>query len=372
MQMTSATDGTQLPIYVVIGTRGQFTKTAPVLQEFEKRSLAYRLINTGQHTVSSAEIAALFTVRAGDVYLTERTTDIEKPREALQWFLKALWALIAKRRSLFSQGRGLVVIHGDTLSTLAGLMGARFSRMPVAHLESGLRSHSYAHPFPEEIIRVLCCRYAHYLFAPSEDARNNLSRYRGKSFCTQGNTIFDAIERVSGYRASVPAEPYCVATIHRSEVIFRDDLFRIALSAVHEASTMLTVVFVVHTATMARLDETGERERIERNSRIRVEPYYSYPAFMALIKSARFVMTDGGGLQEETFFLNVPCLLLRKRTERHEGLGSTALLSELDPDRISRFLKSYDRFKRPEYRAGRPSEYIAEKVEEIVCAPGGS
>jgi UDP-N-acetylglucosamine 2-epimerase (non-hydrolysing) len=87
---------------------------------------------------------------------------------------------------------------------------------------------------------------------------------------------------------------------------------------------------------------------------------------MTLVKGAEFVMTDGGGLQEETFFLNVPCLILRKRTERHFGLGTTALLSELKKEKINYFLQNYHTFRRKQYEWQHPSRFIAEKLSEIA------
>ena len=96
-----------------------------------------------------------------------------------------------------------------------------------------------------------------------------------------------------------------------------------------------------------------------------LKDYYDYASFMALIKSAQFVMTDGGGLQEETFLLNVPCLILRKRTERKFGIGTTALLSELKPEKIDYFLKNYQNFRRNELEHTYPSKLIVQKLLEL-------
>ena len=118
---------------------------------------------------------------------------------------------------------------------------------------------------------------------------------------------------------------------------------------------------------MGRIRACGELSRIESNPNIITEGYYDYPSFMDLVKSAQFVLTDGGGLQEETYFLNTPCLILRKRTERNDGLGSTAMLSELKPDKITYFLKNFNQFKRGRLENRYPSKFIAEKVAEVAC-----
>lgn len=357
-----------IPIYIVIGTRGQFTKTAPVMQELTKRCVPYMLINTGQHTASSQEIARIFGIGSGDAFITRRTKDIVSITSALCWLVQALSILLFRRKKIFPQGKGLVLIHGDTLSTVLGLLGARLCGMKVAHIESGLRSHSYWHPFPEEIIRIICCRFSHALFAPSDAACQNLVKCSARTFNTQGNTVFDAIEGVAALSARKPfAFPYCVVTIHRSEVLFRDNLFKTALSAVYRAATFIKVIFIVHKATMERLRACGELARIENDPNIIIDDYYDYPSFMSLVKNAQFVMTDGGGLQEETYYLNVPCLILRKRTERNDGLHATALLSEFNEEKIDYFLKHFREFRRGPLEHHHASRFIAEKIIELTC-----
>jgi UDP-N-acetylglucosamine 2-epimerase (non-hydrolysing) len=357
----------QPPLYVIIGTRGQFIKTAPVLRAMSEKGIPFRLINTGQHTVSSLEIAEIFNISGGDAFVARRGKDIEKISEAGFWFLKTLLILIFKRKNFFVHGKGLVVIHGDTLSTLLALVVSRLMGMKVAHIESGLRSHSFFHPFPEEIIRILSCRFSHYLFAPSETAYDNLHKHSGVKYNTKGNTVFDAIKLVKQFNGRRQFDfPYCVVTIHRSEVLFREDLTKIALQAVYEAAKFIKVIFVVHKVTLARLKAFDELTRLMMNDNILLEDYFDYPSFMSLVQNAKFVMTDGGGLQEETFYLNVPCLILRKKTERNFGLGTTAFLSELRKEKIDYFLQNYNTFKRNEMESDHPSKFIAEKLLDLI------
>jgi UDP-N-acetylglucosamine 2-epimerase (non-hydrolysing) len=355
------------PVYVIIGTRGQFTKTAPVLRELDRAKIPYRLVNTGQHTNSSVQFARLFGIRAGDYFVTRRDRDIEKAGEAILWFCKALALMLLRRKSIFKSGKGIAIIHGDTMSTLLALIVSRLCGLRVAHIESGLRSFSAFHPFPEEIIRIFACRFSHYLFAPSETAYDNLSGYAAEKYNSQGNTVFDAIRYVEeSTAAEVPEGPYCVTTIHRSEVLFNDGLFRAALSAVYKATQFIKVVFVVHHATRRRLQDIGDIERLENTPNIVLRDYYDYPRFMALVKKADFVMTDGGGLQEETYYLNVPCLILRKRTERNCGLGTTALLSELKQDKIDYFLANYAHFRRKGVQFSSPSQIIVQELSALL------
>lgn len=339
---------------------------APVIIEMNAGGVPFTLINTGQHTKSSREIAQILGITAGDTFVTERRSDIVKASQAFVWFCRALLILLLGKKKFFAKGKGVCVIHGDTLSTLLGLVSSRLSGMKVAHIESGLRSHSLLHPFPEEIIRIISCRFSHYLFAPSETDVDNLKNSGAVIYNTRGNTVFDAIRYVQKLGRIKPLDfPYCVTTLHRSEVLFREDLLRIALSAVYEASQFIKVVFVIHRATEERLRQLGELNTIKRNENIIVKDYYDYPSFMALVQAAEFVMTDGGGLQEETFFLNVPCLILRKRTERKFGLGTTALLSEFKKEKIEYFLDHYRDFRREEYDCQQPSRFIVTKLAEI-------
>jgi len=353
------------PIYVIIGTRGQFIKTAPVLKSMRENGIPYRLINTGQHTISSLEIARIFDISEGDIFVSKRKKDIEKISQALFWFIKTFFLLICKRKKFFPYGKGLVVIHGDTLSTLVALIASRLTGMKIAHIESGLRSNSFFHPFPEEIIRILSCRFSHYLFAPSETAYNNLHMHPGIKYNTQGNTVFDAIKFVNQFTEKKQFDfPYCVVTIHRSEVLFREELIKIALRAVYAAAKFIKVIFVVHRVTLARLNAFDQLTNLMKDGNILLEDYFDYPSFMSLVQGAQFVMTDGGGLQEETFFLNVPCLILRKKTERNFGLETTAFLSELKQEKIDYFLQNYHTFKRKEFEPHHPSKFIVEKILE--------
>jgi UDP-N-acetylglucosamine 2-epimerase (non-hydrolysing) len=157
-----------------------------------------------------------------------------------------------------------------------------------------------------------------------------------------------------------------VVTIHRSEVLFCEDLIKIALRAVFEAAKFIKVIFVVHRVTLARLKAFDQLTNLMKNENILLEDYFDYPSFMSLVQGAQFVMTDGGGLQEETFFLNVPCLILRKKTERNFGLGTTALLSELKSENIDYFLQNYHAFKRKEFEPHHPSQFIAEKLLDLI------
>ncbi|MBN2468743.1 MAG: UDP-N-acetylglucosamine 2-epimerase, partial [Deltaproteobacteria bacterium] len=296
-----------------------------------------------------------------------REQDIDKFSHAIFWFVKAFLAFMIRRRKFFARGKGIVIIHGDTLSTLLGLLVSRFFGMKVVHIESGLRSRSLLNPFPEEIIRILACRFSHYLFAPSHAAYENLKGYKALQFNSEGNTIFDAISFVDDMgRPPLIDIPYCVCTIHRSELLLREDHLRIALFALYQAASFIKVIFVVHKATLKRLRALGELDVMKKNQNIILREYYDYPSFMALVKNADFVMTDGGGLQEETFLLNIPCLILRKRTERDYGLNSTALLSEMKKERIDYFLKNYRTFHRRDYKRPHPSRLIVEKLSDLL------
>lgn len=356
-------------ISIFIGTKAQFIKVAPIIQELDARAIPYRLIDSCQHKDITQDLRKLFGVRQPDVYLETGFANINTIPRALLWVLKIMAALLFSRRAfrqkVFGTYKGgICLIHGDTLSTLLGLIIAKCSGLKVGHLEAGLRSFDIFNPFPEELIRLICTTYADYLFAPSLWAEQNLKNMKIKKpiFNIGDNTVVDSIQRMLPLAiedSNKQATPYVVLSVHRFENIYRRARLSFIVELAQELSKDYTVIFIAHQPTLKRLTRTKLIDRLN-NKPIQIVSLERYERFLSLLLHAQFVLTDGGSIQEESYYLNKPCLLLRMKTERNYGLGENACLSEFKPGIIRYFFDNYTSFKRKQINeTARPSAKIA-------------
>lgn len=316
---------------IVIGTRAQLIKMAPVLRELEARNFPYRLVFTGQHLVTMTQLLHEFEVQASPVWLGHK--EIDSLGKMALWFPAALWRLAISRRRLLraSDGRrGLVIVHGDTVSTLLGALAGRLNLCRVAHVESGLRSFNLMDPFPEELTRVLVFRLIDIAFCPGDWAAENMSRYRAKVFNTGENTLLDTVRFAAVRHTSagfpVGARPRCVVSIHRHENLHSRDRLSWILDLIQDIGRSHEVDFVLHPSTLSRLKNIGRLGDLQRDPGIHLHDRMGYLAFMAMISNADFVLTDGGSNQEELSYLGIPTLIARECSERPEGLGDNAEL----------------------------------------------
>ena len=232
--------------------------------------------------------------------------------------------MIAYERICESNRPHAIVVVGDVNSTAACAMVGAKLRIPVVHLEAGLRSGDRR--MPEEINRLVTDAIADVLWTPSEDADENLIR-EGVSpdkIDRIGNIMIDSLEllrdRVS--RAQTTTElglqvsAYGLVTLHRPSNVDSADSLRAIVDALVEAASKLPIVFVAHPRTMKGLERFGLSEQLGQADGIRLLAPLSYVEFMNILMNANCVITDSGGLQEESTYLDIPCLTLRENTER--------------------------------------------------------
>lgn len=323
-------------IYCFIGTKAQFIKMAPVMRELRLRNIPFRHIDSGQHAAITRGLRRVFELPEPDVCLRETAGDITSTSEAIRWYLCLLWKSRTNhawlRREIFPED-GICLIHGDTLSTLLGLQMARSAGLKVAHVEAGLRSFHWFDPFPEELIRILCMKRADLLFAPSTEAEDNLRAMRltGRIVRVDGNTVADALRwigTIASNTGKTPAVPFALATCHRLETITRQSRLRQVVALLNRVAETTPLVFVVHGPTRHYLRHSNLEGRL--NPAIQVKDLLDYDDFVALLGAARFVLSDGGSIQEECAYLDKPCLILRNKTERNDGLDRNAMLWRFD------------------------------------------
>jgi len=330
-------------IHFFIGTKAQFIKMAPLMAELQKRKIPFRYVDSGQHAALTRSLRGVFGLEEPDICLREKREDIASVSDAIFWYLKYLAITFFNpgwlRKRIFPEG-GICLIHGDTLSTLLGMQMARRAGLAVGHVEAGLRSFRIWDPFPEELIRICCMRYSQVLFAPSGEAFGNLRsmNIRGRIVRTSGNTVADALLLTDNMPVSVkiPEKPFALATCHRLETITKKHRLGKVVALLNRAAEQMPLIFVRHKPTRRYLRQFYLENKLDPNI-IRMD-MLDYGDFVALLKKARCVLTDGGSIQEECAYLDKPCLIIRNTTERSDGMGRNATLWAFDEGIGERFL----------------------------------
>ena len=336
----------------VVGARPNYMKVAPVYAALERRgNVEQRLVHTGQH----------YDALLKDVFFAE----LPLPRPHVQ--LEARTPETATEeleRSFAELDPDLVVVAGDVNSTLAGAVAARRRGIRAAHIEAGLRSHDWS--MPEEVNRVLTDHLSALLLTtlPSANAHLVEEHLPETRVRYVGNTMIDTLlARLDAARAldldlDLEARDYLLVTLHRPNLV--DDRAALAetVAALDEIAASLPVIFPVHPRTKKNLGDPG---------RVVLTDPLPYLRFLSLEAQAAAVVTDSGGIQEETTVLGVPCFTLRDNTERPETLEGTNRLIRRDQLRdVPRLLEEPTPGHIPELWDGQAGERAAQAIEEVL------
>lgn len=316
---------TRAPVAVLFGTRPEAIKLAPVILALRERRVPHAVVTTGQHGKMVSEILDLFGIVA-DIDL-----GIMRQPQSLDYLLAAAVSNVGEQLDRLRPSA--VIVQGDTTSMLGSVLAAFHRDIPIAHVEAGLRSSHISLPFPEEMNRRAASLMAHWHFAPTDGAAANLRADRvGGEVHVVGNTVVDAMRAIhDGSTGTLPTSlanfigesPYVLATAHRRESWGRGIAgIAAGLRDVLRELPDHRLVFVAHPNPAARgpIDEVlGDQERAC------VVDALPYPVFLRLLRGARIVVSDSGGVQEEGPTLGVAVLVTRSVTERHEGVAAGAV-----------------------------------------------
>jgi UDP-N-acetylglucosamine 2-epimerase (non-hydrolysing) len=355
-------------IHIVLGTKAQLVKMAPVMVRLRDRGIRYRFVHTGQHRATMSEMLAEFGLDPPDSLLYSGRDIVSLPQMGV-WATRILAKCLTRRREIFGdERRGIVLVHGDTFSTLLGALMGRVAGLRVGHVEAGLRSFHLFDPFPEELTRLLTFRLSHSLYCPGPWALANVDRLRTREKVDIGcNTLRDTLElalAAERRRDHVPTGRFALVSLHRYENIFKRARFERLLETLETLAVDTRLLFILHPPTESQIDKLGLRARLERNPGIELRPRYTYFDFVSLLEAAEFVVTDGGSIQEEASYLGKPCLLMRKASERPEGLGENVVLSNFDSARIAHFVRNLEDYRRaPTAARHRPSDIVIDSAQ---------
>jgi UDP-N-acetylglucosamine 2-epimerase (non-hydrolysing) len=296
-------------VFHIVGARPNFMKVAPVLKALAAHpGVAQVLIHTGQH----------YDRNMSDVFLSQ--LGIPDPDVNLAVgsgsHAKQTAEIMTRLEPILDEGKpDLLLVYGDVNSTVAASLVAAKMGVKIGHVEAGLRS--FDRTMPEEINRLVTDQLADFLFTPSLDGNTNLEKEgvaREKIFLT-GNVMIDSLVRLLPAAQSISRdgwpERYALVTLHRPANVDDSCTLKSILSSLVEVSRDLAVVFPAHPRTRQRIADFGLNA-----GKLRVLDPVPYLEFLALQSRAKVVITDSGGIQEETTYLGVPCLTVRDNTER--------------------------------------------------------
>jgi UDP-N-acetylglucosamine 2-epimerase (non-hydrolysing) len=356
----------------VVGARPNYMKVAPVYAELQRRgAVDQRLIHTGQH----------YDPEVNDVFFAE----LPLPAPHVQLEVRSgahgeqtARALEGLERVFTEMRPDLVLVPGDVNSTLAAALAAVKLQIPVCHLEAGLRSFDWA--MPEEHNRKVADHLSSLLLTHCEEAAANLARegIEGDKVAFVGNTMIDtlmanvgaALEAAAWRDYGLREDGYVLATLHRPALVDDPALLARTMRALEEIAATLPVLFPVHPRTHARLETLG---MVEGTPVVLTRPL-PYSSFLSLQAGAAGVITDSGGVQEETTALGVPCFTLRDNTERPVTIthGTNTLLG-LDPGRLAdvpALLARGATHLRPPLWDGKAGGRSAEAIERLLYGAG--
>lgn len=366
-------------VAVVVGTRPEAIKLAPLVRALaEERGLAPVLVSTGQHRQMLDQALGVFGL-SPDVELGVMTAG-QTLEDVTSRALEGMRVFLRERRPAW------VVVQGDTTTAFAAALAAFYARIPVAHVEAGLRSGNRASPFPEEVNRRLVDQLSDELYAPTATARELLLRegFEPSRVHVTGNTVVDALlwtrqvlrtrnVALPGVPPRVEGERVVLVTAHRRES-FGPGVEAIcrALVRIARDAPDVRIVYPVHLNPNV---DGPVRRILGAEPRISLLPPLDYLGFVALLDRAHLVLTDSGGVQEEAPTFGKPILVMREVTERPEGLvAGVAKLVGTDEEQIAgealRLLRDPEAYRAMAagtnpYGDGHAAERIARRLAEL-------
>jgi UDP-N-acetylglucosamine 2-epimerase (non-hydrolysing) len=366
-------------VMVVIGTRPEAIKLAPVVLELERHRSYFetRICVTGQHREMLDQMLQVFTLRPDyDLGVMKEGQDLAEVTSA---------CLTGLNRVLQQERPDLVLVQGDTTTTLATSLAAYYQHIPVGHIEAGLRTGRKYDPFPEEINRRLTTHISDFHFAPTELARNNLllEGISPENICVTGNTVIDALLLTKARLANEPSLAIegwgpidglrmVLVTAHRRES-FGPPFRRIceAVRALAERRRDVLIVYPVHLNPNV---QAPVREVLDGVPNVMLIPPLDYVSFVACMQRACILLTDSGGIQEEGPSLGKPVLVMREVSERPEAIAAgTACLTGTDPEvivgTVSLLLDDPIRYKEMTSRANPYGDgHAAERIVQFLVS----
>jgi UDP-N-acetylglucosamine 2-epimerase (non-hydrolysing) len=373
------------PILVIIGTRPEAIKMAPVIKEL-KKSFQVKVCNSGQHRQMIDQVFELFEIKADfDLNIMEDNQDL---------FDITRKVLIGVKKVLLSEKFRIVMVHGDTSTAMSASLAAFYFNLPVYHVEAGLRTNNINSPFPEELNRQIVSRIASIHFAPSESARDNLLNENVpiEKICITGNTVIDSLLSIVEKAREADYPDYLVKELpflsdqssDKSRIILvtghRRENFGIGFESICNALKDIALLYpndrVIYPVHLNPNVQNPVNRILSNLDNIHLIEPLDYLTFVKLMDISYLIISDSGGVQEEAPSLGKPVLVTRKISEREEGvIAGTVILVGADREKIFKEVQNllenkniYQQMsiKHNPYGDGKASTRISSFIQEVL------
>ena len=298
-------------LHIIGGARPNFVKIAPLLKLLdEDEYFDAKFINTGQHYDVKLYDRILYDLdlRSPDINLNvgsfSGNTQISKIMYRYEKYLK-------------NNKPDVVIVFGDVNSTLATALTAKKMGIKIAHVEAGLRC--YDDNLPEEVNRRITDSISDYFFTPSQNEKKNLNKENiKKNIFFVGNIMIDSLKIIMNKKKKLKLDKkkYALVTLHRPENVDDKKILEKILDKLESISNSIDLIFSIHPRTMKSLIKFKLLKKIRSISNIEIKDSFGYSDFLFYLKNSKFIISDSGGVQEESSYMNIPCFTLRKNTER--------------------------------------------------------
>jgi UDP-N-acetylglucosamine 2-epimerase (non-hydrolysing) len=340
-------------IAIILGTKAELIKCMPVMLELQARKEPYLFIHTGQHPLG--EICENFKIKKPDVILSKEPDKETKfwskiNNSSIFWIFSTILKI---KKEIKKENPNYVIYHGDTMSTFSAAIGSSkllspFKSWKNIHLEAGLRSGRLFEPFPEEISRRFADRFSDILLAVSNETEKFLiEKYPNKIVINVGNTIIDTAQIIYNQikkekrKNDLRIKNYVLINIHRHENIKNKKRLSKIVEIINSIKT--PIIWPLHKNTEFYLKKYNLLNQVLNNKKIKIIPLTDYKRFISLMIDCKYIITDGGSIQEESLIFKKPCVIMRETTERQEGLETGInFLTKLDVEKTKRLIERLD------------------------------
>lgn len=363
-------------LYFFIGTEAELMKVFPVIMEARKRDIECKIISNGQNDIRKSPFLQITNEGKVDIDVSEYMPSQKSAKNHLKWFIKTERYGKKVIKEYFrnkDRSSNLIVVHGDTLSTVMGARIAKACKIKYVHIESGYRSHNIFSPFPEEIDRWYSSLKSEINFTVGDIPTAYAKRaFKGQAIDTVYNTgletLFYALSENNNKRADGvnEKEKYFLFMIHRQENLMNKKFMINLVNEVINLSKKIKCIFIYHEQTKSAMEKFGVYEKIVNTDNIEIIPRQSYLNFIRLVDKSEFIVTDGCGNQQEFYYMGKPYLIMRTQVEEaSEGLGINAKVFDNDFSNIVKFYDEYKGYTKERIKPKvMPSKIIIDTLEE--------
>ncbi|MEM7817920.1 MAG: UDP-N-acetylglucosamine 2-epimerase (non-hydrolyzing) [candidate division WOR-3 bacterium] len=338
-------------IIFIIGTRSEAIKFSTIIRECQKRRLPFKILNTGQHGQQTIiDWMKKLDLPEPDINLGESLREVWSRKGffgSIQVFSYWVSTKFPKLLQIFRKEKPKIVIYqGDTIFVPLTALAARLSLRGIllTHRESGMRSHNFFEPIPEEINRVIADRFTNIHFCPTPTAVKNLKRegVHGEMYYV-GDPMVETVEYIlKKFKIKVKYKNYVAISLHRFENINNKKKMQLLVKTIEKCP--FNVVFPLNLNTKRKLERLHLLSSLKEMSHVHLSDPIPYMEWLNIVKNAEAVLTDSGGLQEEACILKIPCILMRNVTEWVETVKAGAtVLTGFNPEKILYYLEDVKR-----------------------------